>query len=122
MRWRQSLPGMLAQHAEHKLDLNDTAALIVDSSFPFDRRLRAALPSVPYVSVLDTVCPSQRCPAFVDDVPMAFDMNPLTREASIMVVDAITPAPTRTCTEETPTVRPFRRAGAPQDEGTHLAE
>jgi peptidoglycan/LPS O-acetylase OafA/YrhL len=91
IHWRQSLPGMLAHRAERKLDLDDTSMLIVASSFLIDRRLRAALPGLPYISILDTVCPDQRCPAFVGDVPMAFDMNHLTKEASLMVIDAVAP-------------------------------
>ena len=80
IHWRQALPALLAEHAERNAGLLDTRTLVVEQQFVLDDKLKAALPDVPYVSILNTACPSRRCPAFAGNVPLSFDKAHLTRE------------------------------------------
>ncbi len=89
IRWRQPLPALLADRIERNTGPIDGAELVFEPQFAADRRLRAALPGIPYISILDAACPSQRCPVFAGNVPLSLDRNHLTKEGSILVVQAI---------------------------------
>jgi peptidoglycan/LPS O-acetylase OafA/YrhL len=91
IRWRQPLPALLAERVERNAGPIDARTLVFEPQFAADRSLRAALPGIPYISILDTVCPSLRCPAFAGDVPLSLDRNHLTKEGSILVIEAIGP-------------------------------
>ena len=91
IRWRQPLPGLLAERVERNAGPIDTRELVLESQFAADASLRAALPGVPYISILDTVCPSHRCPAFAGNVPLSLDRNHLTKDGSILVIETIAP-------------------------------
>ncbi len=91
IRWRQPLPALLAERVERNAGPADSTTLVFEPQFAADRRLKAALPGVPYISILDSVCPSRRCPAFVGNVPLSLDRNHLTKEGSILVIDTIAP-------------------------------
>ncbi len=91
IHWRQALPALLAEHAERDAGPVDTRTLVVEEQFALDERLKAALPGVPYISVLNTACPSRRCPAFAGNVPLSFDKAHFTREGSMLMIDLISP-------------------------------
>jgi len=91
IRWRQPLPALLAERIERSAGPIDTRTLVFEPQFAADASLKAALPGVPYVSILDTVCPSHRCPAFAGDVPLSLDRNHLTKEGSILLIETIGP-------------------------------
>ena len=91
IRWRQPLPTLLAARLERNEGPIDTRTIVFEPDFAADANLKAALPGVPYISILDTVCPSHRCPDFAGDVPLTFDRNHLTKEGSILVIDKIAP-------------------------------
>ena len=91
VQWRQPLPQLLAREIERKAQPIDTRALVSEPQFGVDQRLAGDLPGVRYISILDAACPSHRCPAFAGDVPLSIDRSHLTREGSILVIDAISP-------------------------------
>ncbi len=91
IRWRQALPTLLAEHAERNTGPLDTRVLVVEQQFALDERLKAALPGVSYISILNTACPSRRCPVFAGNVPLSFDKAHLTKEGSILLIDTIGP-------------------------------
>ena len=91
IRWRQPLPALLAERVERDAGPLDSRTLVFEPQFAADASLKAALPGIPYISILDAVCPSHRCPAFSGDVPLSLDRNHLTREGSILVIEAISP-------------------------------
>jgi peptidoglycan/LPS O-acetylase OafA/YrhL len=91
IRWRQALPALLAEDTERNHGSVDTRTLVLEQQFAQDARLKAALPGVPFISILDTACPMHRCPAFAGDVPLSFDKAHLTKEGSILVVEKIAP-------------------------------
>ena len=90
IRWRTEMPPLLARRAAENLDPHDTRALIVDAQFEADKRMKSTL-SVPYISILDTMCPRRVCPAFAGNVPIAFDRIHLTREGSVLIIQSIAP-------------------------------
>jgi peptidoglycan/LPS O-acetylase OafA/YrhL len=89
IRWQQALPALLAEHVERNAGPLDTRTLVVEQQFALDERLRAGLPGIPYISILDTACPSRRCPAFAGNVPLSFDKAHLTREGSLLMIETI---------------------------------
>jgi peptidoglycan/LPS O-acetylase OafA/YrhL len=105
VQFRARLPSILirAHLREERVRPED---VVLSNVFSFDRRMEQALPhatAFSFVSVVDAVCPAQRCPLFVrEGIPLSFDHAHLTAEGSVFVADKIAPllVPVQTKTSE----------------------
>jgi peptidoglycan/LPS O-acetylase OafA/YrhL len=94
VQFRARLPSILirAHLREERARPED---IVLPNIFSFDRRMEQALPhatAFSFVSVVDAVCPAQRCPLFVrEGIPLAFDHAHLTAGGSVFVADKIAP-------------------------------
>lgn len=101
VQFRARLPSILirARLREETVRPEDS---VLPNVFSFDRRMEQALPhttTFSFVSVVDAVCPAQRCPLMIGEgVPFSFDHAHLTAEGSVFVADRIAPllAPEKT--------------------------
>jgi peptidoglycan/LPS O-acetylase OafA/YrhL len=105
VQFRARLPSILirAHLREERVRPED---IVLPGIFSFDRRMEQALPhatAFSFVSVVDAVCPAQRCPFLVrEGIPLSFDHAHLTAEGSVFVADKIAPllGPRKTRTSE----------------------
>ena len=94
VQFRARLPSILIR-AHLREESARPEDFVLPNIFSFDRRMEQALPHVTafsFVSVVDAVCPAQRCPLLVgEEIPLAFDHAHLTAEGSVFVADKIAP-------------------------------
>lgn len=95
IQFRSRLPSMLLRAEGRHLDPLPLGELLVPFIFDADSHFKASLANeagVSFVSVLDNVCPAQKCPAMLPDgVPLAWDHAHLTAEGSVYVAGKIAP-------------------------------
>jgi len=105
VQFRARLPSILirARLREERVRSEDS---VLPNIFSYDRRMEQALShttTFSFVSVVDAVCPAQRCPLMIGEgVPFSFDHAHLTAEGSVFVADSIAPLlpPEKTRTSE----------------------
>jgi peptidoglycan/LPS O-acetylase OafA/YrhL len=87
------LPNLLGRSlVEHRPDL--ILANQSPSSRPFNTRLKAAISPDNYVSLVDLLCPENRCIVYAaEHVPLQFDTAHLTTEGSIFVAKKLAQLP-----------------------------
>jgi peptidoglycan/LPS O-acetylase OafA/YrhL len=94
VQFRARLPSMLMRAHLRKVDARPEDFVLADI-FTLDQMMKTALArheGFSYISVVDAVCPSRRCPLTVDDgVPVAWDHAHLTAEGSAYVMVRLTP-------------------------------
>jgi peptidoglycan/LPS O-acetylase OafA/YrhL len=92
VQFRSRLPSILIR-AHLRGERARPEDCVLSNIFSFDRRMQQALPhatTFSFVSVVDAVCPAQRCPLLVSGgIPLSFDHAHLTAEGSVFVADRI---------------------------------
>jgi peptidoglycan/LPS O-acetylase OafA/YrhL len=92
VQFRSRLPSILIR-ADLRGERARSEDCVLSNIFSFDRRMQLALPhatTFSFVSVLDAVCPAQRCPLVVGGgIPLSFDHAHLTAEGSVFVAEKI---------------------------------
>lgn len=95
--WKEPLLTYLLRHLRPDAKSIDTQPNFDRAQFETDRRLSAGVNgAAPYFSILGSMCPGERCPAFVGDAPVTWDDHHLTREGSAWVAEKMAPALKRT--------------------------
>ena len=94
VQFKARLPSMLMRAHLRHVDANPSEFVLSDI-FILDQKMKAALPAhekFSYVSVVDAICPSRRCPLTIDDgIPLSWDHAHLTAEGSVYVMDRLAP-------------------------------
>ncbi len=86
--WKEPLLTYLLRNIKPDPKAIDTQANFDRTQFETDRRLSAGVNgAAPYFSILGSMCPGERCPAFVGDAPVTWDDHHLTREGSAWVAE-----------------------------------
>ena len=96
VQFKGRLPSMLLRATARNADLLPAESLVVPEIFELDRQMKLSIPpqnGIPYVSILDAVCPQRKCPTVLTSgVPLAWDHAHLTPEGSTFAVDKLMPA------------------------------
>ncbi|CCE07283.1 conserved membrane hypothetical protein [Bradyrhizobium sp. STM 3843] len=94
LQFRARLPSMLARAQLRGIAATSEQFVRADI-YALDQMMRNALPvgeGLSYLSVLDAVCPEQRCPLTEHSLPLSFDHAHLTAEGSVYVMAKVAPS------------------------------
>jgi peptidoglycan/LPS O-acetylase OafA/YrhL len=94
VQFKSRLPSILMRTHLRLIDARPED-FVLQAIFSLDRKMKSALPlsnRFSYISVVDAICPAQRCPLTVDDgIPLAWDHAHLTAEGSVYVAGRLVP-------------------------------
>lgn len=89
VQFKSRLPSMLLRAEMRQVEPLPIKDWIVPDIFALDAKMKSSIlvqEGVTYVSVLDAVCPEQKCPArLADGVPLSWDHAHLTAKGSILI-------------------------------------
>jgi peptidoglycan/LPS O-acetylase OafA/YrhL len=90
VQFKTGLPSMIIRAASKGIEPLPSEDMVRPDIFAGDAKMRAALPDTDlfsYISVIDAICPEERCPVTVEnDAPLTWDYGHLTIEGSIYAV------------------------------------
>jgi peptidoglycan/LPS O-acetylase OafA/YrhL len=93
IQFKARLPSMLMRAHLRQIEPHPEDFLLPDVPY-MDQKMKAALPDqakFAYVSVLDAICPAEKCPIMIDNgVPLSWDHAHLTAEGSAYVMEKVT--------------------------------
>jgi peptidoglycan/LPS O-acetylase OafA/YrhL len=93
IQFKARLPSMLMRAHLRGIEPHPEDFLLPDVPY-MDQKMKAALPDqakFAYVSVLDAICPAEKCPIMIDNgVPLSWDHAHLTAEGSAYVMERVT--------------------------------
>jgi len=94
VQFKARRPSMLMRAHLRNVDAEPSDFVLPDI-FILDQKMKAALPAhekFAYVSVVDVICPSSRCPLTIDGgIPLSWDHAHLTAQGSVYVMDRLAP-------------------------------
>ena len=93
IQFRSTLPSMILRAEIRNIDPSSLDDLVVRDIFALDRQMKSLLlvgRGISFLSILDAVCPAQKCPIIVGNgAPLSFDHAHLTVEGSVYIAPFI---------------------------------